>query len=308
MKPEEKPHMTRPTRSSARVARQARTARAFLVALVSALLVTGLALDPSAAAGAPWCTADEGQSLIDEGEYDQAIRTFSCVIDAQPTEVEGYRGRAEAELLVGRYSDAMRDYTRITSFVVPVHPDAMTTIHSDYAARLTAAPGSVPALTGASFARWADFQYPQAIHLLHDLLELYPDDVYGNLFRGSSRVLKGVTTSLGIADLDRAISLDPTSPDVRWIVADAYTYGLPDPGRAFSQASLALDWGLDTPRVHAILAASLNAFGDTEAAALDVQEHLDRSRRSSSRLRRSPPAAPSPSTSSRAGSTRSPCP
>lgn len=259
-------------RARGRLRRGSLVTCAVAVALASALLLVAPA---QSASSAPWCTAEQGQASIDEGRYLQAIREFGCVIEAQPTEAEGYRGRAEAELLVGRYSDAFRDYARITAFVVPVHPDAMTTIHAGYAARLAAEPGSVPALTGASFARWVDFQYPQAINLLHDLLELRPDDVYGNLFRGSSRVLRGVTTTLGIADLDRAISLAPTSPDVRFIVADAYTYGQPDPVRALAEASLAFAWGLDTPRVHALLAAAHNALGDIAEAAAHVQEHID---------------------------------
>jgi hypothetical protein len=67
----------------------------------------------------------------------------------------------------------------------------VTTIYAGYAARLSSAPESVPALTGASFARWVFFDYPQAIHVLDDLLELRPDDVYATLFRGRG-LLKGV--------------------------------------------------------------------------------------------------------------------
>src|SRR5262249_15550785 len=70
------------------------------------------------------CTPERGQDFINEGRYEQAIREFTCVINAQPTEVDGYRGRIEAELLLGRYSDAARDHARVTAFVLPVHPDA----------------------------------------------------------------------------------------------------------------------------------------------------------------------------------------
>src|SRR5262245_10599262 len=82
------------------------------------------------------CTADRGQGYIDEGRYSQAIRAFTCVINLQPTEVEGYRGRIEAELLLGEYSNAVRDYTRITAVVLAAHPDAQNTILASYAARL----------------------------------------------------------------------------------------------------------------------------------------------------------------------------
>jgi hypothetical protein len=105
--------------------------------------------------------------------------------------VEGYRGRIEAELLLGRYSDAVRDYARVTAFVLPVHPDAETTIAAGYAARLAAAPDNMPALTGTSFARWWFFDYPSAIHVLNELLTVNPNDVYANLFRGSRSSTSG---------------------------------------------------------------------------------------------------------------------
>ena len=227
------------------------------------------------AAPTPTCSVEQGQLFIDQGRYKDAVKEFTCVIDAEPTGVEGYRGRIEAQLLLGRYSDAVRDCTRMTAFVLPVHPDAETTILAGYDDRLAAAPSDIPALTGASFARWWFFDYAQAIHVINQLLALRPSDVYGNLFRGSSRLLRGATPDKGQQDLEFAIALAPDSADVRYIVADAYTYGMPDPVRAFAEASLALQWGLDTPRVHAILATSYNAFGDLASAAAHIKRHLD---------------------------------
>src|SRR5262249_38879663 len=109
----------------------------------------------------------------------------------------------------------------------------------------------------------------------NQLLEVRPDDVYGNLFGGSSRLLSGANKQEGVADLERAIALAPYSADVRFIVADAYTYGLPNPQRAFQEASLALQWGLDTPRIHAILANAYQAFGDPANAAAEIKKHID---------------------------------
>lgn len=169
------------------------------------------------------CSAEHGQLLIDQGRDRQAIRQFTCVIDAQPTVSEGYRGRIEAQLLLGMYADALGDYGRVTALVIPANADAVTTLLARYAARLADDPQSVPALTGASFARWWLFQYADATHLLNDLLAIRPNDVYGNLFRGSSRLLRGATNA-GVADLDTAIALDPENPHLHWIVADAYTY------------------------------------------------------------------------------------
>ena len=248
------------------------------VGAVTAFVIAVFGATPLGAAGNPTkCTAAQGQALIEAGRYDQAIRMFTCLIEAQPTAVEGYRGRIEAKLLLGRYSDALGDYARITAFVEPVLPDAHELIRAGYAARLAIAPRDVVALTGASFERWANFDYAQAIPLLNGLLDVRPDDPYGTLFRGSSRVLQGGPgpKDRGVADLERAIQLAPTSPDVRFVVADAYTYGMPDLERAFAEATLALEWGLGTPRVHAILAAAHNAFGELTAAAVQIKTHID---------------------------------
>ena len=247
-------------------------------ALIGCMLIAVLLLlaAPSLGTASPNCTAEQGQAFIDNGQYAQAVSEFTCLVDAQPTEVEGYRGRIEAELLLGRFSDAVRDYTRVTAYVEPVHPDAKLVIYDGYADRLAASPDDVPALTGASFARWYFFDYPQAIHVLDHLLAVKPDDLYGTLFRGSNRLLKNVNKARGIADLEQAIAMAPSSPDVRYVVADAYTYGQPsDPARALAEATSALDGGLDTPRVHAILGAAYTALGDPAAAALEVQQHLD---------------------------------
>ena len=251
-------------------------ARAALLALTLTFAPAGKAAEAeSAVYKSADCTAEAGQRLIDAGRYEDAIRLFTCLVEAHPTAVEGYRGRIEAQLLLGRYSDALTDYGRVTAVVLPVHPDAANTILAGYSDRLGLAPNSRTALTGASFARWWLFDYASAIHLLNQLLDEYPDDLYGSLFRGSSRLLRGATRERGIADLERAIALAPKSADVRFIVADAYTYGQPDAERAFAEATLALKWGLDTPRVHAMLASAYLEFGDPDSAAIHFQRHLD---------------------------------
>jgi Tetratricopeptide repeat len=223
----------------------------------------------------PACSAEQGQLFIDTGRYDHAIREFTCVIDADPTGVDGYRGRIEAELLLGRYSDAVADYQRVTAFVEPVQPDAKSIILAGYAAHLAVNSNDLIALTGASFARWWYFDYSTAIHLLKQLVDLQPDNVYGNLFRGSSRLLQGATRAQGVNDLNRAIELAPDSPDVQFIVSDAYTYGLPDPELALAAATEALDGGLDTPRVHAILASARSALGNELTAAAHIERHIE---------------------------------
>jgi tetratricopeptide (TPR) repeat protein len=163
----------------------------------------------------------------------------------------------------------------VSAFVLPVHPDARSLILASYAARLAAAPDDIPALTGASFARWYFFDYGGALQVLDQLLAVKPDDLYGNLFRGSTRVLLTGFLPQGIADLEYALALAPNSPDVHFIVADAYLYGRSDYARAFDEATLALDGGLDTPRVHAILAASYLSFGNLPSGAAHLERHIE---------------------------------
>ncbi len=81
------------------------------------------------------------------------------------------------------------------------------------------------------------------------------DDPYAILFRGSARVLSGEEQTEGEQDFEYALLLDTFNPHARFIVADGYTYGLPKPGRAFIEATLARLGGLDTPRINAIFAA-----------------------------------------------------
>ena len=234
------------------------------------------ASDAVASASVAPCTAAQGQQHIDAGQYKQAIREFTCLIALDPTAVEGYRGRIEAELMLGRFSDAVLDYVQVMAFVVPVHPDAEQTILAGYDARLDVTPDAILALMGKSFAHWWFFDYPAAMHVLDHLLSVQPNDAYGHLFRGSSRLLQGTKRAAGAADLEHVIALLPASPDVRFIVADAYTYGSePNAQRALMEATFALEDGLDTPRIRAILGGAYLALGDAAAAAAQIKIHID---------------------------------
>ena len=229
----------------------------------------------SAAVIAAPCTEQSGQAYIDAGKYEKAINEFTCVINNAPTEVEGYRGRIEAQVMLTRYSDAVRDYQKVTAYVLPVHPDATQKIYDHYEARLAASPGDLRALTGRAFAHWWYFDYHTAIQMLNDLVAMRPNDLFPTLFRGSSRMLSGAAKAKGIADMEKAILMAPNNPNVRWLAADAYTYGVPDPQRAFDEATIALNGGLDTPRVRAILGTSYNKLGNSLAAADQINKCID---------------------------------
>lgn len=222
-------------------------------------------------------TLENGQQKIDEGRYEEAIDVYSCVLEADPASVDAYRGRAEAELMLGLYSDAYRDmYANVIAAVQPADIVSLgDQIIASYDARLAEDPGDLAALRGCSFARWSYFQYDGALPLLDELLAREPNDVFARLFRGSNRLFSGADVDGGRSDMDEAIALDPENAHVRYVVSDAYTYAYPDAERAYSEADLALQWGLDTPRVRAILGAALDQTGDRLRAAYQVEQHIE---------------------------------
>lgn len=220
-------------------------------------------------------TLATGQAKIDQGQYWDAVDIFTCVIDDAPLTVDAYRGRSEAYLMLGRYADALADYSRLTAVVAPTNPTYGATINAGYDARLTSNPWNVRALAGASFARWCFYDMAGALPLVQRLIALRPYSVYANLFRGSNRLFVGVDVVAGKADFDRAISYQPYNAHVRYIVADGYTYAAPNLTRASTEATYALNWGLNTPRVRAILAAAQLAAGNVSGAAANIQQHLN---------------------------------
>lgn len=93
----------------------------------------------------------QAQKLINEGKYKQAVQAFTAVIAQKPTDADGYRGRAEALLMLDRYSDALSDYSRLVAYVLPVNSNAVSDVYASYDARLAKKPKDLPALTGACF-------------------------------------------------------------------------------------------------------------------------------------------------------------
>lgn len=245
---------------------------ALIAALVFALPLAGQSDTCAADLSAEQHAAD-GQSAFEAGDYAAAIAAFTCAIDADPQLVAAYRGRIDASLMSGAFSDALRDYTRLLSVVVPEQPDALEQINADYAAALEADPENIVLLTGYSFDLWRVYDHETAITLIETLNALVPDDVYGILFRGSLHLYAGDVDE-GEADFARALELAPDNPHVHFIIADAYTYALGDLERAADAANTAIELGLDTPRLTAILATSYLVAGDDQTAATYFLRHI----------------------------------
>ena len=143
------------------------------------------------------------------GDYKLAVKEFACVIDAQPTEVDGYRGRIEAQLLLGLYSDALRDYGRVTAPVLPVHPHAAST----YPRRLRCATVRRALEYCGSHSRVASRTGGSSVtrqpHIsLNHLLAEHPNHVYLTCFAAPA-TSSARATNAGVVYLYLAIALGP---------------------------------------------------------------------------------------------------
>jgi len=92
--------------------------------------------------------------------------------------------------------------------------------------------------------------------------------------RGASRLLKGTSRVDGAAELNRAIAFASANSGIRFIVADAHTYGnVPDPQPAFAKASFGLAGALNTPRVHRF-SQRVSRCHNQLAAAAELRTHI----------------------------------
>jgi Flp pilus assembly protein TadD len=219
-----------------------------------------------------------GQKQIDQGNYDGAIAAYTSAIGLEPKKVDAYCGRAVAKLMLDRYSDAFNDiYAQIVSAVRPrelgpVLKDIVQFFKKGVAGDKDEK--GIPDLAGQSLAHWAYFDYANALPLLDQILRIDPNNTYGILYRGSNHMFLGQEVAAGQADLERAIQLRPNNAQLRHIVADAYTYAQKNLDRAHVEASRALDLGLDTPRIQAILAVVALSRGDLAGGAARFQKHI----------------------------------
>lgn len=249
--------------------------RILLLAILACLLSTSLTFAQSDAESCD-ATVDSltsGQMLIDTGDFAAAQAAFTCAIEANPTEVDAYRGRVEASLLNGDYTLALDDYNRIRARALAEHPDAFDTILAGYEAKLAGSPDSVPLLTGYSFALWWASDYEGAVAAADRVIEQDPENIFALLFRGSSEFYLG-DSETGEADVSHAIDLNPDNIASLFILADAYTYATEDYESALEIALKASDMGLNSPRLLAMIATDYLGLGDESAAAQYFAAHI----------------------------------
>jgi tetratricopeptide (TPR) repeat protein len=185
-------------------------------------------------------------------------------------DLDGWRSRFAIALMAGSYANAVADYTQLGANM----PEVFAQLIAGYEAQLASDPGNLLARMNLGFAQWRTGDYADAVVTLDRLLAGAPDNGFGLLFRGSSRLYLGEVEA-GEADLARALERMPHSADAHFIAADAFANALGDFGRAGEQAALARDMGLETPRLNSLLAAAARAQGDEASAALYMGRHIE---------------------------------
>lgn len=126
----------------------------------------------------------EGTGYLQSGQLTDALLSFGCVIQLQPSFVPGHTSRAIA------YT-ALRDFDRALA---------------DYDAALALDPNLVPAYNNRGIVHAAMREYEKALADFGDAVRLEPEFVSGYINRG---VIKAVLNDFtgAIADLNRALEL-----------------------------------------------------------------------------------------------------
>jgi tetratricopeptide (TPR) repeat protein len=162
-------------------------------------------------------------NYLNRGDYVQAERRFTLVIEIEPQFARGYEGRASALMAQGKTAEAIRDFDR----AIELKPD----LSSAYAGRAVANM-SVGDILGANQdavqARFLDPEDPNsvivlgrimsgagrmadALEMFNEGVELAPDEGATYWWRGRFLFQMG-NYDLALGDLSLAIELMPVSP------------------------------------------------------------------------------------------------
>jgi hypothetical protein len=223
--------------------------------------------------GAAVAQEDDTCSVEVTPSPDAAAEPGGCALNLDPLSVDVYRWQIESALLAGDYSEAVDGYMTLLAVIAPEHPDIFETLLADYERDLTTMPDDLVLLTGYAGLQWWVSDYAAAIHALDHLLEVEPDSVTALTFRGSAHFFME-DVDAGSADFARALELDPDNPNIYFLIADAYTYAMPDTERALDAALTANALGLASPRLDAIFGAAYTALDDDAAAAAYYAQHI----------------------------------
>jgi len=135
----------------------------------------------------------QGFNSIGRGEYVDAERTFTTVVELEPGFARGWDGRGQALMLQGKYEEALRDFDK----AIELKPN----LSEAYANR--------------SLTRIAIDDIEGAERDARRAFELDEDSVASHLVLGRVSALEGDTTT-ALEWFDRAISTEPEDPSTWW--------------------------------------------------------------------------------------------
>ncbi len=127
------------------------------------------------------------------GRYQDAVGDFSKALEFDKASSVILEGRGRAYLALGKYSDAIADYER--------------------AQRL--APDNSDILAGLGLAYQEQGELPQAFATYNQLIALRPRDPYAYSERCLVRAKQNVDLSRALSDCETAVKLDPKSINAR---------------------------------------------------------------------------------------------
>jgi tetratricopeptide (TPR) repeat protein len=180
-----------------------------------------------------WLTLGQAHYLA--GEYEQAVFTYNCAIQLDPTYVKAYYNRGHAYCQLKEHQRAIADYDRVVQ-LNPTYPivyfnrgQAYASLGqyrqaiADYNSALQRVPWLIEAYISRGDAYCALEEYEQALTDYDWAAQLSPNTAEVYLHRGSTYLeLKEYRKAL--TDLDRASILDPENVEVHNDQGVTYSY------------------------------------------------------------------------------------
>lgn len=174
-----------------------------------------------------WVTTyHDGLSLLEAGDFEGAVSTFSAAITLNPKSFEAYNGRGLAHRALSSTAKAICDF----DIAVDLAPDEGVVYYNrglthgdqgsydkaidDFNETIRLCPDDVDAFCHRGIARLQNEEYDQAIADLTRTLELDPDQAVAFNMRGVAYAEKGLFTK-AIADFDEALRLEPDFAEAR---------------------------------------------------------------------------------------------
>ncbi len=140
----------------------------------------------------PQAQAQNGMALIGLGRFDQALPHFTMALNLKPGMVLALTGRAAAFRGLGRVQEALADYDAVLA-ADPANPDAWSG-------------------RGALLRKLG--RIPEALDSFNRALALWPDFAEALQDRGALLWDEMRDFPAALADLERALALDPNRPDL----------------------------------------------------------------------------------------------